>query len=132
MTHKLSLNTVETEFMVIGTSWRVGQLDIAPETTPYALFVKDASIRHVKQVKNLGLIIDENLTGDHHINYISQKMKRNLGILKRTSKTQQTKSLCMLYKTVIEPHIRYCNIVWGTVVRFSRINYKYYKTGLRG
>ena len=62
MTHKLSLNTVETEFMVIGTSWRVGQLDIAPETTPYTLFVKDASIKHVKQVKNLGLIIDENLT----------------------------------------------------------------------
>ena len=98
--------------MVIGTSQRVGQLDIALETTQYALFVKDASIICVKQVKNLGLIIDENLTWDHHINYISQKMKRNLGILKRMSKTLPTESLCMLYKTLIEPHIRYCSIVW--------------------
>ena len=38
MANKLSLNTVKTEFMVIGTSQRVGQLDIALETTPYALF----------------------------------------------------------------------------------------------
>ena len=38
--------------MIIGISQRVGHLDIAPETTPYALFVNDASIKHVKQVKN--------------------------------------------------------------------------------
>ena len=49
--NKLSLNTVKTEFMIIGTSQRVGHLDIAPETTPYALFVNDASIKRVKQVK---------------------------------------------------------------------------------
>ena len=42
-----------------------------------------------------------------------KKMKRNLGILKRMSKTLPTESLCMLYKTLIEPHIRYCSIVWG-------------------
>ena len=79
----------------------------------FVIFVKGASIRRVKQVKNLGLIIDENLTWDHHVNYISQKMKRNLGILKRMRKTLPTESLCMLYKTLIEPHIRYCSIVWG-------------------
>ena len=28
-------------------------------------------------------------------------------------KTLPTESLCMLYKTLIEPHIRYCSIVWG-------------------
>ena len=39
MANKSSLSTAKTEFMVIGTSQRVGQLGIAPETTPYALFV---------------------------------------------------------------------------------------------
>ena len=29
------------------------------------------------------------------------------------SKTLPTESLCMLYKTLIEPHIRYCSIVRG-------------------
>ena len=42
--NKLSLNTVKTEFMIIGTSQRVEHLNIDPETTPYALFVNDRSI----------------------------------------------------------------------------------------
>lgn len=112
--NKLSLNTVKTEFMITGTSQRLRHLDIAPETTPYALFVNDATIRRVRQVKNLGLIIDENLTWDHHIDYISKKIKRNVGILKRMRKILPTESLSMLYKTLIEPHIRYCSIIWGT------------------
>ena len=40
-------------------------------------------------------------------------MKRNLGILKCMSKTLPTESLCLLYKALIEPNIRYCSIVWG-------------------
>ena len=87
--------------MVIGTSRRVWQLDIAFEATPYEPFANDVSIRRVKKVKNLGLATDENLTWDHHINFISQKIIRNLSILKRLSKTLPTESLCMLYKTLI-------------------------------
>ena len=88
-------------------------MDIAPETTPYALFVNDASIKRVEQVKKLGLIVDENLTWEHHVNYISQKIKHNVSILKRMSKVLQTESLCMLYKTLTEPHFRYCSIIRG-------------------
>ena len=99
--------------MIIVTSQRAEDLDIAPETTPYALFVNDASINHLKQVKNLDPVIDENLTWEHHINYISQKIKRNVSILKRMSKVLPAKSLCMLYKILIEPHFRYCSIIWG-------------------
>ena len=44
--------------MTIGTSQQVEHLDIiAPETTPYVLPVNDISIKHVKQVKKLSLII---------------------------------------------------------------------------
>ena len=111
--NKLSLNTVKTEFMIIGTLQRIEKLDISLETTPYALFVDNSHIRRVKQVKNLGLIIDEHLSWSQHIDYISVKLKRNVGILKRMSKTLPTESLIMLYKTLIEPHIRYCSVVWG-------------------
>ena len=99
--------------MIIGTNHRVGHLDIAPETAPYALFVNDSSIKRIKHVKNLGLIGDENLRWEHHINYISQKIKRNVSILKRMSKVLPTESLCMLYKTLIGPHFRYCSIILG-------------------
>ena len=41
------------------------------------------------------------------------KNETKSGYPKRTRKTLPTESLCMLYKTLIEPHIRYCSIVWG-------------------
>ena len=44
--NKLSLNTVKTEFMIIGTLPRLIQLDSSPESTPYAIFV-------CKEVMNL-------------------------------------------------------------------------------
>ena len=60
--NKLSLNTVKTDFMIIGTSKRPENLDTSPETTPYVLYINNAPIRRVKQAKNLGLIIDEHLS----------------------------------------------------------------------
>ena len=37
--NKLSLNTVKTEFMVIGTLQRLNQLDSSPESTPMPLWL---------------------------------------------------------------------------------------------
>ena len=67
----------------------------------------------MKQAKNLGLIIDEHLSWEQHIEYISGKLRRNIGILKRMSTVLPNGSLDMIYKTLIEPHIRYCSVVWG-------------------
>ena len=50
---------------------------------------------------------------DDHINYISVKIKRNIGILKRMRLTVPRESLVLLYKTLIEPYFRYCNTIWG-------------------
>ena len=111
--NKLSLNTVKTDFMIIGTSKRLEHLDTSPETTPYALYINNAPIRRVKQAKNPGLIIDEHLSWEQHIEYISGKRRRNIGILKRMSTVLPNESLDMIYKTLIEPHIRYCSVVWG-------------------
>ena len=37
--NKLSLNTVKTDFMIIGTSKRLENVDTSPETTQYALIL---------------------------------------------------------------------------------------------
>ena len=99
--------------MIIGTSKRLENLDTSPETTPYALYINNAPIRRVKQAKNLSLIIDEHLSWEQHIEYISGKLRRNIGILKRMSTVLPNESLDMIYKTLIELHIRYCSVVWG-------------------
>ena len=39
-------------------------------------------LKRVKRIKYLGSIVDENLTWDDHIDHISVKIRRNIGILK--------------------------------------------------
>ena len=108
--NKLSLNTVKTEFMIIGTLQRLNQLD----SSPYAIVADDGQeVRRVKIVKYLGMMVDDKLVWDQHVDYISSKITRNIGILKRIRRFISQESLLLLYHTLIEPYFRYCSIVWG-------------------
>ena len=111
---KLSLNTVKTEFMIIGTPNSICNFDKDPGSTPY-LIVGDGDyrIRRVNLVKSLGLIMDDTLTWSNHIDYISGKVKQGVGIMKKTSKYLDKNSLLMLCRTLVETHFRYCNVIWG-------------------
>ena len=40
-------------------------------------------------------------------------MLRNIGVIKRVRTFLPKETLDILYKTLVEPHFRYCNIVWG-------------------
>ena len=101
--NKFSLNTVKTEFMVIGTLQRLNQQDSSPGSTPYAIVVDGQEVRRVKIVKYLGMMVDAKLVCDQHVDYISSKITRNI----------QQESLLLLYHTLTEPYFRYCSIVWG-------------------
>ena len=68
--------------------------------------------RRVRCVKFLGIIVDDTLTWEEHIEYISVKIKRGIGILKVTGKFLKRESLILIYRTLIEPFLRYCSIVW--------------------
>ena len=58
--NKLSLNTVKTEFMLIGTSQKIGKFDHDLAATPYMISAgTNCEIKRVRIVKYLGLIIDD-------------------------------------------------------------------------
>ena len=73
----------------------------------------DKLIRRTKKVNYIGVILDEQLTWGNHIDYISTKIKRNIGAIKRIKNSLPKEYLEMLYKTIVEPQFRYCNTVWG-------------------
>ena len=110
--NNLSLNTIKTEFTIIGSHHRVGRLDSTPESTPI-IQVGNMMIRRVTKVKYLGLVVDENLSWDEHVEYISKKISRNIGIIKRMRSILPHESLITSYMTLVEPHFKYCDTVWG-------------------
>ena len=112
--NKLSLNTIKTEFMIIGTPNSISKLDSDTSGTPYMIVgASDCRITRVKLVKSLGVIVDDTLTWSDHIGYISTKIERGIGVMKKTSKFLDKNSLLMLYGTLVETHLRYCNVVWA-------------------
>ena len=67
--NKLSLNTIKTEFMFIGTTQNITKIN-----NLIAVRVDGKLIKRAKKVKYLGLVIDENMKWDEDVAYISSKL----------------------------------------------------------
>ena len=70
---------------------------IQPLNNLIAIRVNGRLLERVKRIKYLWSIVNENLTWDDHIDYISVKIRRNIGILKRMRLTVPRESLVLLY-----------------------------------
>jgi len=62
----------------------------------------------------LGVVLDEKLTWQNHINVLCNKMAKGIGILKKVRYKLDRKTLINLYYTFIFPYLTYCNIIWGS------------------
>ena len=65
-----------------------------------------------KVFKYLGVLLDNHLTFNEHINYVNTKVSRKLGILSRVRPLLTTESANRLYKSMILPLLEYCDITW--------------------
>ena len=59
------------------------------------------------------MIVDDKLTWNKYVDYISSEITRNIGILKHMRHFIPKESLLLLYHTLIELYFKYCSIVWG-------------------
>ena len=71
-------------------------------------------LERVSSTKFLGVLIDENLTWKSHIALVSNKIGKNIGVIRRIRHLVARKILINLYYTMIYPYISYCNMVWAS------------------
>ena len=109
--NKLILNALKTEFMIMGSHQRVGTIGCA-RTIP-AIVADGKVVKRVAHTKSLGIVVDEYLSSDKHIDYILKKLKHNIGVIKRVCSVIPKQSLVTLYRTPVEPYLRYGNSIWG-------------------
>ena len=74
-----------------------------------------SDITKVDQVKSLGIIIDENLTWDEQYKRIKGNMSVGLSALKRLKNMLPQSQLCSVYYALVESHLRYGDVVWGSL-----------------
>ena len=65
-----------------------------------------------QQENDLGVIFDENLSFDQHIQSKINKANQTLGIIKRTFSFLDIDIFLRLYKSLIRPHLEYANVIW--------------------
>ena len=107
--NKLSLNIAKTKYMVFHTSKRNM---IYPN-----LKVNNNTIERVTEFNFLGVILHSHMTWNKHINHISMKIARSIGILYRLRNIYPESVLVTIYNTLILPHFHYCLLLWGSVVK---------------
>ena len=69
-------------------------------------------ISNVHSYKYLGLFLNDRASWSDHINYITNKVSKRIGVLRYLKYKLNRKSLMTIYTTHIRSVLEYCDIVW--------------------
>ena len=105
--NKLSINTSKTKFMV----FQHKQSKFSADNLKISL--NEEPIDQVKQFNFLGIEVTHDLTWKAHINKISIKLGRAVGILYRLKNTLPLQALKEIYHSLVTCRLFYGNLLWG-------------------
>ena len=77
------------------------------------LKIDGINIEKVEEFNFLGLTMDTNLKWKKHTDKISNKCSKITGVLNRLKLLFPQEIKCLLYNSLIVPHINYCITAWG-------------------
>ena len=78
------------------------------------LKINNHIIKRETFIKFLGVFIDENVTWETHINYVNEKISKNIGIMYKARKYLSFNNMKSLYFSIIHCYINYANIASGS------------------
>ena len=76
------------------------------------LYFNDSIVLSSSIQKHLGLVLDEKLTFDHHLNEKIAKANKGISLIKRLYKYLPRQSLMCIYKSFVRPHLDYADIIY--------------------
>ena len=109
--NRLSLNVSKTEFII----FKPPRLNLQNRIT---LKLNGTTIYESKQIKYLGLLLDERLTWKAHIIELRKKLARAVGILYKLKGNCPDNILKSIYFSLFHSHISYGLLVWGNASNF--------------
>ena len=113
LANKLSLNAGKTKYLFFH---KPSARDSIPLRLPTITF-NNIELKRESSVKFLGVLIDEKITWNKHIELVENKISNNIGILHRSSYYLDKKSLKSIYFSFINNYVNYCNIAWACTGR---------------
>jgi hypothetical protein len=69
--------------------------------------IGELQLERVEKNKYLGVILDEGLKLNEHLDYMCKKMGKKNGFMCRANKKLTTESKIFIYNSIVAPHIEY-------------------------
>ena len=105
----LTLNISKTNFIIFHA--------INKPKVPVTILINKIAIEETKYVKYLGILIDPQLSFKFHIDELSKKVSRSIGILFKLRHFVTTKILLNIYHAIIYPFLLYSITIWGSTCK---------------
>ncbi len=83
------------------------------QVNPLHLLINNTTIERASQFNFLGLTLDENLNWKGHIDKISNKISKSIGILNKLKHFISIKIKILIYNSLILSYLNYCVLAWG-------------------
>ena len=96
--NKLIINLSKTHLMLFTTR---------PRPENISILVKGQLIHEIKEIKFLGVVLDNDLKWNSHIEYIAKKISKSVSILKMLKFTFPSNVLKNIYFSLIYPYYTY-------------------------
>jgi len=115
--NRLSLNVAKTNYMIMTNKKAYDMSNIQ-------IKIDDIPVECVTETKFLGVVLDNQMTFQSHINQVANKLSKGIGILCRARRLLCSNTLILLYNALIQPYLAYCIIIWGHTYKthISRIH----------
>ena len=75
--------------------------------------INGIALKQVQSERDLGVVIDRNLKFEEHIQTKINKANSIMGIIRRTYTYLDADTFLLLYKSLVRPHLEYCNQIWN-------------------
>ncbi len=111
--NRLSLNVKKTKMMITGSRTKLKRV------IPFDVSLNGERVEAVDNFKYLGLILNQYLCFDKHVDYIVDKTTTKLGILYKTRWLFDLDTARMLYCSLIVPHFDLGNTVYTVAAQYN-------------
>ena len=105
--NKLSLNIKKTKYIIFKSQRKINLVD-----DTQCIRIDNVKLEQVRKTKFLCVIINFSLSREDHIETVSNKVSKNVGLLCKIRRNLCSNTLLMLYRTLIQSYYEYCNIFW--------------------
>ena len=112
--NKLSLNTDNTEYMVVGHKRQTNST-----SEPIEIKQTEEPIKRVQKVKYLGTMEDENLTWNDQDKKLKGKIKSALSYLQKLRNILPQSKLDQVYRALLQSHLRYSDEFVGQFIKYK-------------